>query len=446
MVLHPTRVPRRWLAALLCGVALLTACGGGGGGGPAGSADCTVAGQNQWLRGYMRDWYFWAGAAPDPDPAPFASVADYFGALLFTGDASVPADRWSYITDTAAFDLFYGEGRTLGYGLSVNGLEGQLPLRVRLVDPGSPAAAAGLRRGDRIVSIDGRSAAELLASQDFAVLTPAKAGVRLDVVIDRGAGLVTLALEATVYELTPVPVARVLRLADGRKAGYLLFKDFITQAEPALDAAFADFRAAGATELILDLRYNGGGRISVASRLASLVAGAAKTGAVFAELRYNAAHQSRNQTYHFADGPGPAFTRAVVIAGRRTCSASELFVNGLAPHLPVTLIGEASCGKPFGFDPVDSCGSTFNVVNFESVNSRGEGRFYDGLGATCAARDSFTGTLGDPAEPLTASAIDWLDSGTCAASAAQRARPLAAPRRGRGAGVEPGSFEAMIAD
>jgi carboxyl-terminal processing protease len=255
-----------------------------------------------------------------------------------------------------------------------------------------------------------------------------------------------LALAAAVYDLTPVPVARVLTLADGRKAGYLLFKDFITQAEPALAAAFADFRAAGATELILDLRYNGGGRISVASKLASLIAGAAKAGEVLTTLRHNAAQQSRNQTYYFASAPGPAFARAVVLAGRRTCSASELLVNGLAPHLPVVLIGEASCGKPFGFNPVDSCGSTFSAVNFESVNSLGAGRYYDGLSATCAARDSFTGTLGDPAEPLTASAIAWLDSGACAPAAAQRTLPLAAPRRGRGATAEPGDFQAMIAD
>jgi hypothetical protein len=443
---QPRLLRHRHLAAAFAAALLLVACGGGGGA-PAGSASCEVAAQNTWLRSYMRDWYFWSGTAPDPDPTPYAAVADYFEALRFPGDAAWPKDRWSVISDSASYNLYYGEGQTLGYGVFINGIEYTLPLRLRHVEPKSPAADAGLARGDLILSINGHTAADLVASRDsYAMLSPAKAGDTLTLVIDRNGVQTTFTLTAAEYTLTPVPASGVLTLANGSKAGYVLFKDFISQAEPALDAAFAQFRAAGAADLIIDLRHNGGGRISVASHFATQVVGAARQQAdVFARLVYNTRHQASNVTYLFGAGPGPAFQRAVVIAGRRTCSASELLVNGLKPYMQVTVVGEATCGKPFGFNPVDSCGSTFSAVNFEAVNSLGEGRYFDGMAATCAVADDFTGVQGQPTERLTAAAVTWLETGACPAGGAADRQPLAA-RRERARGPEPGDRQGMIAD
>ena len=131
-------------------LALLTACGGGGdpGRGPAPAASCTLAEQKTWLADYMNEWYFWYRLSPRPDAAPYAEVALYFKALLYTGnDAGFPSDRWSYNESTESFNRFYGDGATLGYGVQVAGLEvldspGQ-PLWVRSVESGSPAAVAG---------------------------------------------------------------------------------------------------------------------------------------------------------------------------------------------------------------------------------------------------------------------------------------------------------------
>jgi carboxyl-terminal processing protease len=223
-----------------------------------------------------------------------------------------------------------------------------------------------------------------------------------------------------------------------------VLKDFITQAETPLGDAFAQFRAAGASDVILDLRYNGGGRISTAARLASLVAGAAHAGALFTTLRYNANHHSSDTAYDFAPTPGPPITRVVAVVARRTCSASELVVNGLTPYIALATIGEASCGKPFGFNPVNSCGSTFSVVNFDVVNSLGAGSYYDGLPVTCAVADTFTGTLGDPAEQLTGAALTYLGTGACPAAAGASA-PAAMATRRRG-GLDPGDRQGMIAD
>lgn len=438
----PAATLRTRLAAIP--LALLLAACGGGSDGPSGSASCDVAAQNRWLRDYMLDWYYWSGVSPNPDPAGYASVASYFDALRFPGAGTVPADRWSYFQSSASYNQFFAEGRTLGYGVFVNGIELELPLKVRMTEPQSPAAAAGLQRGDTIVSINGRSAAELVAANDFAVLSPAQEGDRIELVVDSGSGPRNVTLIATTYTLTPVPVSALLDVPGGAKAGYVVLKDFITQAEQPLRDAFASFRAAGATELIIDLRYNGGGRVSTAAMLASQVVGAVRSGQLFTELRYNAAHQASNSPYRYADAPGPAFGRVVVLTGPRSCSASELVVNGLAPHANVVTIGAATCGKPFGFSPVESCATTFSAVNFQSYNAAGEGDYYDGIPATCAARDEFSGTLGDPAESLTAAAVSYLGAGSCAvASSGERARALALGARAR-RGIEPGEQRGMI--
>jgi carboxyl-terminal processing protease len=442
--------PVRCAPAVVAAAALmlLVGCGGGSSGNP-GSAACDVASQNTWLRDYMFDTYFWSGASPNPEPGGYDTVQKYFDALRFAGAGAVPSDRWSYISDSASFSQFFSEGKTLGYGLFVNGLEFQLPLKVRFVEAQSPAAAQGLLRGDQILAINGRSAADIVAANDFAVLSPAKEGDVLSVQIAGAAGPRTVVLTAATYTLTPVPVARVLTLANGAKAGYLVLKDFITQSEAPLAAAFNDFRAAGASELILDLRYNGGGRVSTANVLASLVAGTVHNGKVFTSLSYSAKQSSRNTSYALAASQ-TGFARVVVLTGERTCSASELVVNGLKPHVQVVTVGAQSCGKPFGFNPTNSCSSTFSAVNFESLNAAGQGRYYDGIAATCAVSEDFNGALGDPAEKLTAAAASYLQTGVCpvvVAAAQERARALAVQHRARAAPPEPGERRGMwIAD
>ena len=427
---------------------LLGSCGGGGAAGTAGSAECDIDSQKTWLRAYMQDWYFWAGSSPNPEPAGYANVQAYFDALQFQGSGAVPADRWSYISDSASFSQFFGEGKTLGYGLFVNGLELQLPLKVRFVEAQSSAAAQGLQRGDQILALNGRSAADIVAANDFSALSPGKEGDTLAVQIAGTAGPRTVTLTAAVYTLTPVPVSRVFTLANGAKAGYLVLKDFISQAQAPLAAAFDSFRAAGATDVILDLRYNGGGLVSTAGELASLAAGSAHDGKVFTQLSYNARQSGRNRSFVLAASQA-GFARVVVLTGARTCSASELVVNGLKPHVQVVTVGAQSCGKPFGFNPASSCSSTFSAVNFESLNSLGEGRYYDGITATCPVAEDFSGQLGDPAEKLTAAATSYLQTGVCpavAAAAGDRASALSVARRARAAPPEPGERRGMWVD
>ena len=411
-------------------LALLAACGGGGL--PTSADECSVASQQSWLGERMREWYFWRLLAPNPDPTASGSVAAYFEALLYKGgNPAFPADRWSHHEPSSQFERYYGEGRTLGYGMSVSGLEvvGEpaKPLRVRHVEALSDAAAQGIRRGDEVLSLDGRSSADIVAANDFSLLSAGQEGQRLSIELRDAAGVRrSIVLTASVYALTPVTAPRIVTSAAGRRLGYVAVKDMVTQALPGIEATFASLRAAGVDDLVLDLRYNGGGLVSVAAALASHAVGARTSGAVFAQLLYNDQRAAvNNRSYDFTR-PAAALglPRVFVLSARRTCSASEQVINGLKPFAEVVLIGETSCGKPVGTLPVSHCAVTYSAINFESVNARLEGRYFDGFAPACAVADDLSRALGDPDEALLAAARHYADQGSCPSGTAWRASPL----------------------
>ena len=447
------RLPRFLRLGLsVLALAALSACGGGGGGDdgsvPPPPLSCSTTDLNYWLRDYMSEWYYWYGLAPNPSPAGYTSVDSYFQARLYTGGSpSFPADRWSYLSSTVNYDRFFEDGQTLGYGLMVAGLEvaGQpdQPLWVRYVEPGSPADRAGLVRGDQILSLNGVAASQVIRSDDYGALSPTAAGQALSVGVRSDGSDRTLTLMAAVYDLTPVNGVATVTTPGGRKMGYVQVKDMVRQALAPLDAAFAQFRTAGVSEVVLDLRYNGGGLVSTAASVASYPS-AARTGSnVFASLLYNDKRQVNNQSFYFnAPFNALGLSRVYVLTGPRTCSASEQVINALRPYVDVVTIGDTTCGKPVGFLPqADGCGTTYSVVNFESVNARSEGRYFDGFDASCPVVEDFGVPQGGSADPLLAAAGGHADGGGCpVVTAATRAHLLGsrpATQRPRWAG-EPG--------
>ncbi len=459
---HPAQHPKlrlrtRWGAVALAAAATLAGCGGGGDGLPPPTGSCTVRDQQNWLGGYMDDWYFWYAISPNPSPSGFGSVASYFDALLYTGtDASFPADRWSGFESTASFDRYFGDGKTLAYGLRVAGLEvtdmPDQPLYVRYVDPGSPAASAGIVRGDEVLALDGRSAADLIAANDLSALSPDSSSDSLTVRLRKASGATpTITLPAAIYAITPVPQTATTTSLLGRKMGYLVVTDMISQAGAPMSSAFSNFKAAGVQELVIDLRYNGGGLVSVGADLASYAAGNRAAGDVFASLLYNDKRAAaNNQAFRFVNfSSALGLARVYVLTGERTCSASEQVVNGLRPFVDVVTIGDTTCGKPVGFLPRSYCDTTYSVVNFESANANNEGRYFDGFNATCSVAEDFTQPMGGANDPLLNAAKTFTDTGACPAalargSRAQKALALKASERGTRL-REPDDRGAMIA-
>jgi hypothetical protein len=260
------------------------------------------------------------------------------------------------------------------------------------------------------------------------MLTPQQAGQELELQLERNGVLRTVRMAASVHDVVPVRLGRVLNLPNGRKMGLVRFNSMITLAEPELADYFARFRDQGVSEVVFDLRYNGGGSVAVGGRIASMAAGNKADGQVYAVLRNNPQLQSSNSTFRFATPVAwSGVKRVYVLSGLRTCSASEQMIAGLrGVNIEVVQIGSTTCGKPVGFRPRDHCGLTYSLINFDSVNAKGEGGYYNGLAATCRVAEDFTKSMEDPTEPLTAAAVGHASGQGCPAASGPDQQPLLA--------------------
>ncbi|HTV01799.1 MAG TPA: S41 family peptidase, partial [Luteitalea sp.] len=377
-------------------------------------SSCTVAGQNRYVNDVMRDIYFWNTELPTVNPTSYSSPEALLDALRYR-----PLDEhFSYIGARASEEAFYSDSQFVGFGYG-SAFDGQ-GLKILQVFPDSPASEAGLQRGDRIVSIEGQSVVALATSGALGnALGPSQEGFGMSFRYERLDG--SRADARMVKRPVTIPTVSYLNVhdVDGRKVGYLFFRNFVEPSRAALSEAFDALRSVGATELVLDLRYNGGGLVSIAQHLASLIGGARTDGQVFAEYFHNARNASRNQTTRF-EGKSNSLNlqRLVVITTRSSASASELVINALRPFIPVTTVGEPSYGKPVGQYGITFCDKVLYPVSFTLRNANGQGDFFGGIPADCAAADDADRQLGDAQEASLAEALHVIGTGQCSATVA----------------------------
>ena len=203
------------------------------------------------------------------------------------------------------------------------------------------------------------------------------------------------------------------------RVGYVHFRNFVQPSVEALNTAFQQLRDQGANELVLDLRYNGGGLVSVAQHLGGLIAGAPVVGQVFVQFTHNDKQTSRNTSYRFESKPQAlAVSRLVVIQTPASASASEAVVNGLRPYMDVKTVGDRSYGKPVGQYGFDFCDKVLYPVAFLVTNARGQADYFSGIPADCAAADDLDRPLADSREASLAEALTVLRTGRRSGQAA----------------------------
>ena len=406
--------------------------------------------EKAFLRSWTDETYLWyrdvrALPATTLDPAGYATPIDYFNALKtpLLDSLGKPKDQFHFTYDSIAWEKLSLQGVSYGYGFEVALLVSQptttTPRRavVAYTDDGSPTAQT-IGRGAEILTVDG---VDLGRGADVATLNaglfPSAPGTHTLVVQDIGASAPrTVTVTASAITETPVQNVKTLNVG-GAKVGYMLFNDHIATAESELVDGITQLKSAGVTDLVLDIRYNGGGYLDIASELAYMIAGPnvttnATPPAFFERESFNdrnpfnlTAAQTTTPFHDHGQGfsvssgqalPVLGLPRVFVLTTADTCSASEAIINGLrGAGVVVNQIGTTTCGKPYGFFPQENCGTTYFSIQFQGVNNLGFGDYPDGFipPASCTVADDFTHALGDPSESLLQVALGLRASGAC---------------------------------
>lgn len=460
------------LASVFAALFIVASCGGGGGGSsavtqpPVGvvAQKCsannpykldavapTTAGslsdEKAWAQDYLNKNYLWYNEMPTVNAAAsaysnesnvFGSLEAYFDALLTP--ALTPAgknkDQFSFIYSTKAWNELSQGGSSLSYGTEWFFSSSTAPrgIKIAYIEPNSPASSVGLARGDILVSVDGVSADDNTQS-GVATLNAAlfpKNNSTHTFVFNRNGTNFTQPMAAQDVVKKPVLLTKTIATTRGN-VGYMVFNDHIAPAEQQLIDAVNQLKANNVNDLILDLRYNGGGYLFIASELSYMIAGETRTSnKVFNKLRYNnkrtadnakAAEPFYNQSCILnnnfqctSNAPLPTLNlgRVFVLTSKGTCSASEAIINGLEGiDVQVIRLGATTCGKPYGFTAKDNCGISYFPIEFKGENHKGFGDFADGFTATCAVSDDFSKALGDETEGMLAAALSRRDTGNC---------------------------------
>lgn len=307
---------------------------------------------------------------------------------------------------------------------------------IRYILPNSDAAAKDIQRGDIFYAVNGQT----LNSANYQALLRADSYTLNLADFDNGnftPNGQSVALTKTVLSENPVYATNVIT-EGAHKIGYLMYNGFYPNYEAQLNNAFGQLKSQNITELVLDLRYNGGGSIETAARLASMITGQFD-GQVFAKEQWNA----KIQAYYEANDPSTLYNyfgstianggainslnlnKIYVLTTRATASASELVINGLAPYIDVVQIGTTTIGKNVGsitlYDSpsFSKSGASQNhhyamqPLVLKIVNKVGFGDYVNGLEPDQVLAENFgnLGVLGDADEPLLNAAIERIAGG-----------------------------------
>ncbi|HSX50563.1 MAG TPA: S41 family peptidase [Cellvibrio sp.] len=405
--------------------------------------------EKHFLRSWSYETYLWFEDLPDLNPSVSLIPQDYFMELVSdkkTASGSFK-DNFHFYEPTESEEA-WSAGITYGYGLNLK-INWTVPRTAVVVysDTASPAANKGIKRGAKIIAVDGQS----VATGNFNTLVDAFYPTQINAVHEfeiQDAGASTtrkVVLESASLPTDAVSVAKSIA-HNGSNVGYVQFNTFIPDAQDQWVTAINNLKNAGVSDLVVDMRYNGGGYIAVAAQVAYMIAGSNTANKVFYQNVANS-KSPKEDPWGFLDtglyGVNKSLTlptlnlqRVYVLATEGTCSASELIINSLRGiGVSVYLIGDTTCGKPYGFVPQPNCGTTYYTIQFKAVNAKGFGEYSDGFIPSstdnglekvkgCKVTDDLSHELGDPNESLLAAALQLRATGTCPSAASTRQQKL----------------------
>jgi carboxyl-terminal processing protease len=363
------------------------------------------------LYNIMKAYYLWDKLMPVVTKEDYADPYKLLEAMRYK-----KLDRWSYVQPYEEY-VAQSQATFVGHGIRI-GLDQTNKTRIAQIYNKSPMYSLGVRRGWIIKKLNDTDLAPIFLSGDgtayYNLIGPSTAGVTNKFLFETPSGKdTTITTTKTTFTLNTVLLFDTLMLKTG-VTGHLVFEQFVQPSNAELETAFAFFKQNNINNIIVDLRYNGGGDLTVLQNLAAYIGGSSKFGKPFLTLTHNDQQVARNKTYNFGTVTSPvSVTKMIVITTRSTGSASEDLINGLKPFIDVKTIGDTTNGKPVGM-----YGFKHNVaymywpISFNLVNTSGEGDFYDGFAPEKYVMDDITRDWGDRREACLKEAIFYLENGT----------------------------------
>ena len=372
-----------------------------------------------------QDYYLWNNQFPAT--LNTSSYADPIGVMIAIRQYGIepgfaaPVDRWSFAMKKTEWNQYSGGMSSVSSSTSAAGdfgitvfFKSEGDLRVRLTEPNSPAGILGIKRGWRITKINGST--NITTSNSQYIIDNIYKAVSADVTFTKPDGTsVDVNLQAAHYADKPVYLDTVYNSSNGN-IGYLVYNSFlgnINQTTAEYARVFNRFASANITNLIVDLRYNGGGYVNLQEQLANYLINSQAQGSVMMKQIYNSNHSSENSTVLFNKTGSLQLNKIYFIVSRSTASASELLINNLKPYMDVRLIGNSNThGKPVGFFPIENGEWYVFPVSFKTINKNGEGNYYAGFTPNAIVADGLDKDWGDINENSLASALRNISSGS----------------------------------
>jgi C-terminal processing protease CtpA/Prc len=370
--------------------------------------------ENTVLWDYMSDWYLWNESL---DHSTILSDFSTATELLNNIRENNPIDRYSFIMPKSEFDDIFINAQAFSYGMPSRLDLLNSALVVSFVFENSPAQLAGISRGDRIITIAGRSISDAIAENkldwDGLWENIDKTKEVLFTWEKLDGTRVTKPLLQSVVTTNAVLSKQVIDSVLGN-VGYLVYNSFIIPSHEELNQAFKYFNDNNVIELIIDLRYNHGGSSVMSNQLASQIAGENVLGKIYNIPTNNANHQSDIEYFDLNGATSHLNMSSVIfITTDESASGSEMLINALKPHVKVKLVGGKTFGKPVGMLVSQLCDEVILAITHHNHNSEGEGDFFDGIPVNCSAIDDVAGDWGDMKDPMLAEALYLLENEQC---------------------------------
>lgn len=388
-------------------------------------------------------YYLWQADVPDLADNRFSNQSE-LNAFLKTYDSPTTLfnhlrvdntiDRFSVIFSdyTVLEGILTGNTKNNGvdYGIKLKpGSDTEVFGWVRYIIPNSDASTKDIQRGDIFYAINGIPLTvdnyRTLLADDTYTLNLA----------DYDGGNITpngqsVTLTKTELAENPIFINTVINQGT-HNIGYLMYNGFYSAYDNQLNDVFGNFISQNVTDLVLDLRYNSGGSVNTATKLASMITGQF-SGQIFAKQQWNA----KAQAYYESNNPasllnkfysglnGLNLNKVYVLTSKSTASASELVINCLKPYIEVIQIGDKTTGKNVGSvtlydsptysktDVNPSHKYAMQPIVLKIVDKNGFGDYTTGIAPTLTNTyiELFEdmGVLGNPSEPLLSRAINLI--------------------------------------